>query len=403
MASLLRRLRPAPEKEPLQLPDGAVSGIARIGRRTKDLTKRLHGGEIVVIGHEDLDRVAAEALVERSPLAVVNAARSISGRYPNLGPQILVEAGIILVDNAGPAVMDTTRDGQQMSLVGDEIYLGNRLLARGNRLNEEAVRKQMEDAKTGLGHQLELFAQNTMQYMLAERDLLLDGVGVPEVRTSLRGRPALVVVRGYHYKEDLQALRTFIREQRPVIIGVDGGADSVLEAGYRVDMIIGDMDSVSDATLRSGAEIVVHAYRDGRAPGMERLRELGLADTAVVFPASGTSEDIAMLLADEHGANAIVAVGTHGTLVEFLDKGRAGMSSTFLTRLRVGSKLVDAKGVSRLYRQQISSLQIMLLAIAGSSALLAAIWSTPGGKLIYQLAGARIDDFLTAFVNLFIQ
>jgi uncharacterized membrane-anchored protein len=378
-----------------------LTGIARLGRSTKDLTKRLHVGDIAVIDHEDIDRVAAEALVERAPVAVLNAAASTSGRYPNTGPQILVEAGIPLVDSLGPSLFAGIHEGAEISVHEGEVQLDGHPVAHGIRQDQQTVAESLETAREGLSEQLELFAENTMQYMLRERDLLLDGVGAPEVSTVLADRPVLIVVRGYHYKEDLATLRTFIRENRPVLIGVDGGADAILDAGFRPGMIIGDMDSVTDRALCSGAELVVHAYRDGRAPGLTRLEELGLADGAVVFPASGTSEDIAMLLADEKGASVIVAVGTHGTLEEFLDKGRAGMSSTFLTRLRIGSKLVDAKGVSRLYRQRISTFQLALLAVAGLAALAVALWATPGGQALVQIVGARMDGMLSWFTALF--
>ena len=378
-----------------------TEGVARLGKRTKDLTKRLRPGEIAIIDHEDIDRVAAEALVEREPAAVLNVAASTSGRYPNAGPRILVDAGIVLVDSLGDEVFEGIRDGERITVEDGRVLLEGEPIAEGARQDDASVSASQEASREGLSEQLELFAENTMEYMLRERDLLLDGIGAPEVATRIDGRPVLIVVRGYHYKEDLATLKPFLRENRPVIIGVDGGADAVLEAGFRPDMIIGDMDSVSDRALRSGSELVVHAYRDGRAPGMERLAELGLAEGAVSFPASGTSEDIAMLLADEKGASVIVAVGTHGTLEEFLDKGRAGMSSTFLTRLRIGSKLVDAKGVSRLYRQRISTFQLVLLALAGLAALAVALWATPGGQALVQILFARLDGLLSWFTTLF--
>ena len=378
-----------------------TEGVARLGKRTKDLTKRLRPGEIAIIDHEDIDRVAAEALVEREPAAVLNVAASTSGRYPNAGPRILVDAGIVLVDSLGDEVFEGIRDGERITVEDGRVLLEGEPIAEGARQDDASVTASQEASREGLSEQLELFAENTMEYMLRERALLLDGIGAPEVATRMDGRPVLIVVRGYHYKEDLATLKPFLRENRPVIIGVDGGADAVLEAGFRPDMIIGDMDSVSDRALRSGSELVVHAYRDGRAPGMERLAELGLAEGAVSFPASGTSEDIAMLLADEKGASVIVAVGTHGTLEEFLDKGRAGMSSTFLTRLRIGSKLVDAKGVSRLYRQRISTFQLVLLALAGLAALAVALWATPGGQALVQILFARLDGLLSWFTTLF--
>ena len=378
-----------------------AEGVARLGKRTKDLTKRLRPGEIAIIDHEDIDRVAAEALVEREPAAVLNVAASTSGRYPNAGPRILVDAGIMLVDSLGDEVFEGIRDGETITVQEGRVRIGEDLIAAGTAQDDATIAASQEAAREGLSEQLELFAENTMEYMLRERDLLLDGIGAPEVTTRLDGRPVLIVVRGYHYKEDLATLKPFLRENRPVIIGVDGGADAVLEAGFRPDMIIGDMDSVSDRALRGGSELVVHAYRDGRAPGMERLAALGIEDGAIAFPASGTSEDIAMLLADEKGASVIVAVGTHGTLEEFLDKGRAGMSSTFLTRLRIGSKLVDAKGVSRLYRQRISTFQLVLLALAGLAALAVALWATPGGQALVQILGARLDGVLSWFTMLF--
>lgn len=375
-----------------------VRGVARVDARTKNLTKRLRPGEIAVIDHQDIDKVSAEALLACRPAAVVNASPSISGRYPNLGPEILVEAGIPLLDNVGRDVMHDLREGQQVRIDGDQLWVGDDVLAKGQAFDAELVQSAMNEARAGLAVQLEAFAANTMEYLRRERDLLLDGVGVPAIVTELDGRHALIVVRGYHYKEDLKTLRSYIREYRPVLIGVDGGADALIEEGLKPDLIVGDMDSVSDSALRCGAEIVVHAYRDGNAPGLERVRRLGVEP--VVFPATGTSEDVAMLLADDKGATLIVAVGTHATLVEFLDKGRSGMASTFLTRLRVGGKLVDAKGVSRLYRSRISNLALVLMLLVGLSALVAALWSTTGGRAFLQVLGARWDDFWSFVVGI---
>ena len=329
------------------------------GPADKNLTKRLRPGEIAVIDHVDIDRVSADALVGCKVAAVVNAAPSISGRYPNLGPGILVDAGIPLVDDVGKDVFARLKEGTEVRRRGQPLLRRRRqVVAEGIEQTTETVAAAMAEARAGLSAQLEAFAANTMEYMKRERALLLDGVGVPDVATQIEGRHVLVVVRGYDYKEDLQALRPYIRDYRPVLIGVDGGADALVEAGYQPDMIIGDMDSVSDAALRCGAEVVVHAYADGRAPGLQRVQRPGRRRDHLPG-GSATSEDIAMLLADEKGATLIVAVGTHATLVEFLDKGRGGMASTFLTRLRLGGKLVDAKGVSRLYRSRISTLALV--------------------------------------------
>ncbi|MFS2292183.1 MAG: hypothetical protein FWJ90_05705 [Actinomadura sp.] len=376
-----------------------VSATARLDRRTKDLTKRLQPGEIAVIDHVDLDRVSAEALVSCQVGAVVNVAPSISGRYPNLGPQILLEAGIPLVDDVGPEIFSKLQEGDQVRVDGCTVHRGDEVVAKGTEQTPESVETALTEAKAGLSSQLEAFVANTMEYVKRERDLLIDGVGVPEVSTKLAGRHALIVVRGYHYREDIATLRPYIREYRPVLIGVDGGADALLEAGYRPDMIVGDMDSVSDDALTCGAEIVVHAYRDGRAPGLKRVQELG--QEAVTFPATATSEDIAMLLADDKGASLIVAVGTHANMIEFLDKGRAGMASTFLTRLRVGSKLVDAKGVSRLYRSRISTWSLLFLVFGALVAIVIAVAVSPAGDVISPLLADRWHAFVFWLTGLF--
>ena len=380
-------------------PEGpGLTGPVRVDPRTKNLTKRLRPGEVAVIDHIDLDRVSAEALAACRPAAVLNASPSTSGRYPNLGPEILLAAGIPLVDDLGADVL-TVVEGHTVRVVDGAVYEGDRLVAEGTVQDDGTVAAAMEEARAGLAVQLESFAANTMDYLRRERELLLDGVGVPDVRTVLEGRQVLIVVRGYHYKEDLVALRPYVKEYRPVLIGVDGGADAILEVGWTPDMIVGDMDSVSDTALTCGAEIVVHAYRDGRAPGVERVEKLGI--NPVVFPATGTSEDVAMLLADDKGAELIVAVGTHATLVEFLDKGRSGMASTFLTRLRVGGKLIDAKGVSRLYRQRISNWQLTWLVVAGLLALGVALAATTAGQTLFALVGAWTDDVVSSVRSLF--
>jgi uncharacterized membrane-anchored protein len=378
---------------------GAVSGIARLDRRTKRLVGRLRPGDIAVIDHVDIDRVAADSLVAVGVAAVLNAKPSISGRYPNLGPEVLIEAGIILIDDLGEEVFDRLREGSPISIEGDTVLLDGEAVATGVRQDRETVAASMADAREGLSVQLEAFAANTMDYLKQERDLLLDGVGVPDVQTSISGRHVLIVVRGYDYKADLDVLRPYIREFKPVLIGVDGGADALVESGYTPDMIIGDMDSVTDDVLRCGAEVVVHAYPDGRAPGLERVRQLDVA--AITFPAAATSEDLAMLLADDKGATLIVAVGTHANLVEFLDKGRGGMASTFLTRLKVGGKLVDAKGVSRLYRQNISGSSLLLLVLSAIAAMASAVAVSTVGKAYLAVVSEWWDNLVFQLGHLF--
>jgi len=377
-----------------------VAGPVRLDRRTKNLTKRLRPGDIAVIDHVDIDRVSADALVACRVGAVVNAAPSISGRYPNLGPEIIVSAGIPLVDGVGREVFARLKEGTRGRVDGHQLLAEDgSVLAEGTAQDKESVVAAMTDAKAGLSTQLEAFAANTMEYMKRERALLLDGVGVPDVGTEIEGRHALVVVRGYDYKEDLHALRAYIRDYHPVLIGVDGGADALREAGYQPDMIVGDMDSVSDESLTCGAEVVVHAYADGRAPGLARVEALGVP--AITFPAAATSEDIAMLLADEKGATLIVAVGTHATLVEFLDKGRGGMASTFLTRLRLGGKLVDAKGVSRLYRSRISTAVLVAMVLAALVAIGSTIAVSAVGRVYLDLVVDQWNSFVFWLENLF--
>jgi uncharacterized membrane-anchored protein len=356
-----------------------VTGTARLDRRTKNLVKRLSPGDIAIIDHRDLDRLSADALIERQVGAVVNVSMSISGRYPNQGPRLLVEAGIPLLDEAGPDVFERVAEGATVRLHGEDLYSGEEVVAKGRLQTAESVGSAMAEAKAGATAQLQAFVANTLEYMTKEGGLLVDGIVAPQLRTRIERRHVLVVVRGHHHREDLATLRSYIREFKPLMVAVDGGADTLLDAGYRPDLIVGDMDSVSDRGLRCGAELVVHAYPDGEAPGLARVEGLGLS--AVVCPAPGTSEDVALLLADQKGASLIVAVGTHNTLDEFLDRGRAGFSSTFLTRLRVGGKLVDAKGVSRLYRPRVSGWALAVLVLAASVTVLIVLGISPAGQV----------------------
>jgi uncharacterized membrane-anchored protein len=347
---------------------------------------------VAVIDHEDLDRVAAEELVEKGVAAVVNAASSISGRYPNLGPLIVVEHGIPLIDGVGGILLSKVKEGEPIRIDDDRVYARDELVGVGIRQTHRSVTAAMEVARQRLADQFESFASNTMEFMQRERDLLFGGAGLPDLLHDLNGRHVLVVVRGYHYKEDLAALKPYIRELRPVLIGVDGGADALMDEGYRPDVIIGDMDSVSERALSAGAEIVLHAYPNGVAPGKERLTALGLPHT--LLQVSGTSEDAAFLLAHGKGAGLIVTVGSHGNLREFLDKGRMGMASTFLVRLRVGEILVDAKGVSRMYQTRVRGRDALLLVGAALIALAAVVAISPALRLVLQQIWEGIRDFV---------
>ena len=368
-----------------------VTATARLDRRTKNLATRLRPGDIAIIDHVDLDLTGADALAGRGVVAVVNVARSISGRYPNRGPQLLIEAGIPLIDDVGPEVFDRVTEGQIVRLEGDTLYVGGQVVAKGRQQDADTVAAAMAEAKTKVSAEIEAFATNTLEYIKHEYPLLIDGIGIPALRTKLDGRDVLVALRGYHHREDIAALRSYIRDRKPAMVGVDGGADALMEAGYRPDLIVGDMDSVSDMALQCGAEIVVHAYPDGRAPGLPRVKALGL--DPVLCAAAGTSEDIALLIADELGASLIVAVGMHHTAVEFLDKGRAGMASTFLTRLRVDDKIVDAKGVSRLYQSRISAKAIIPLVLAAAVTIVVAMLVLPAGQIFLRYLGTQLENF----------
>jgi uncharacterized membrane-anchored protein len=374
-----------------------VARVARVDQRTKNLLRRIQPGEVAVIDHEDLDRVSAEGLVERGVSTVVNASRSISGRYPNLGPLIILQAGIPLVDGVGSLLLQKVRDGDALRVEHDRVYLDDRLAAVGTRQTLDSVSAEMAVAQQGLADQFDSFATNTLEFLARERDLLFGGTGLPQLEHDLAGRHALVVVRGYHYREDLAALRSYIREVRPVLIGVDGGADALMDAGYRPDLIVGDMDSVSEGALLSGGELVLHAYPNGYAPGRERLTALGLASKTVQV--SGTSEDMAYLLAHEKGADLIVSVGSHGNLREFLDKGRAGMASTFLVRLRVGEILVDAKGVSRMYRGRSWGRDALVLAGVALISMALVVAISPPLRLLLRLMWESVRQFFFNLTN----
>ncbi|HEU5270929.1 MAG TPA: putative cytokinetic ring protein SteA [Jatrophihabitans sp.] len=346
-----------------------ISGVVRLDRRVGRLLKRLHAGNIAVIDIADLDRSTADALVHAGVSVVVNAQPSISGRYPNLGPEVLVGAGIALLDDVGSDIFAEVKEGTRLRLDGDTLFAGERPVARGMRQGVESIQHAMQLAKAGLSTQLELFAASTQQHMLREKELLLDGIGLPRLRTRFAGRHVLLVAKEYDYRSDLKALKHYIREFRPILVGVDGGADVLRDAGYRPDLVVGELDRVSDAALRAAGEVVAHADYHGRVAGLSRVQDLRIEPE--IFATSGTSEDAAMLLAEAGGARLVVTVGMRATLEEFLDSGRGGMASTVLTRLKLGGRLVDAKAAVQLFQTRISVLTVLLLALAAVLAVVA--------------------------------
>jgi uncharacterized membrane-anchored protein len=399
---------------PAPLPGGdvapwrTVTGPVRPGRRTKLLVRHLSRGDIALIDHLDIDRVSAEELIAADVGAVLNCRSSSSGSYPNLGPQLLVEAGIHLVDLPDDSLLHVLSDGEAITVRDGEVTRDGEVLVRGEVLDLTRVLAETEARRREVGEALERFAHNTIEHMLEERELLSGKIEMPRFATDFRDRAALVVVRGVGHQRDLRALRPFIRDMRPVLVAVDGGAEALLDEGLCPDMIVGDMDSAGEAALMSssgrrrwgagglgsstksgGAELVVHAYPDGRAPGRERLEALGLPFKLV--PAPGTSQDVAMLIAAEKGANLIVSVGSQFNLVEFLDRNRKGMSSTFLTRLRIGEILVDAKGVSRLYHPRPGLTPLLVVVAAGLIAMIAVVWMTPALRDVVDLLWLKLQ------------
>ena len=373
-------------------PQAPIEGTARLGERTKHLVKRLRPGDIAVIDHLNIDRIAAEELIEAGVAAVLNASESSDGRYPNSGPLMLAHAGVRLVDAPGGGLFELLKDGDTVRIDGGTVAIGDQEVLRGRVLAAAELERQLEEQRERIDEALAEFAENTVAHVRQETDLLTGTVEFPNTKASFRDRHVLIVVRGDRHRRDLKALRAYIRDVRPLIVAVDGGADGVLEAGLKPDLILGDMDSASDAALACGAELVVHAYPDGRAPGCERLVAAGLPHAIV--PAAGTSEDVAMLMAFEKGATLIVSVGAHFNLIEFLDRKRGGMSSTFLTRLRIGERLVDAKGVSRLYHPSSTLAPISLILAAFAILLTILVITSPALNDVFELVWLKIRIWL---------
>ncbi|TML09606.1 MAG: hypothetical protein E6F94_10535 [Actinobacteria bacterium] len=368
------------------------TGAAKLDRRTKNLVRRLGPGDVAVIDHTDLDRVSAEELLESGVRVVVNVASSQSGRFPNPGPLLLVRGGVRLIDAPGAPIFDEVSEGEFVTVRGASVFRNGDCVAAGRTLSADDLAGAIAEQRGRVTEALESFADNTLRYLREEGRLLSEGIDFPPLQTRFRDRHALVVARGPGHKRDLRIVRPYIRDFKPVLVGVDGGADALLEAGYKPDVIVGDMDSVSDRALKTRAEKVVHAYTDGDAPGQERVESLGLEHHVVRAP--GISEDVALLLAYEKGAELIVAVGTHFNLIEFLERNRAGMSSTFVTRLKVGEILIDAKGVSRLVSRRVGLMPLITFALTGLAAIVVAIVASPALRRLIGLLTDRLRDLL---------
>ncbi len=341
----------------------------RADLRTKQLIGRLQAGEVAVISHADIDRVAADGLIAAGVAAVVNAQTTATGTYPALGGLLLAQANVTVVDEVGDEVFRRIKEGDRLRLEGGTIWRGDETLGEGVVRDAAHFEATLEAARVNVDSQLGDFARNTLEYLAAEPEVLTDELNLPSFNVKFNRRHVLVVVRGIDYREDLEALRRsgYMTDMKPVLIGVDGGADALLDVGLTPDIIVGDFDSVSAAALSCGAQLVVHAYASGEAPGAARLDEAGLSYDVVEAP--GTSEDLALRIAFEQRCEQVVEVGSHTSLADFFDKGRRGMASTFLTRMRVASVLVDAKGVSRLYRTSVRTLDLLVMVAAAAVTL----------------------------------
>ena len=348
-------------------------GTARVDRNIDRLLRRVCPGDIVVLDVLDLDRITADALVEADIAAVINASPSVSGRYPNLGPEVLVNNGVTLIDETGPEIFKKVKDGSKIRLHEGGVYSGDRRLIRGTERTDHDIADLMREAKSGLAAHLEAFAGNTIEFIKSESPLLIDGIGIPEIDLDMRRRHVVIVGDEEHATDDLKSLKPFIKEYQPVLIGVGSGADVLKKAGYRPQLIVGDPDQISTDVLKCGAQVVLPADADGHAPGLERIQDLGVG--AMTFPAAGSASDLALLLADHHGAALLVTAGHTANIETFFDRTRTQSNpSTFLTRLRVGEKLVDAKAVATLYRNHISGGAIALLALTMLIAVIVALW-----------------------------
>lgn len=380
-------------------PKPGVAGTARVDRDIDRLLRRVGPGDIVVLDALDLDRITADALVEAGVAAVVNASASISGRYPNLGPEVLVANGVMLIDETGPDIFKKVKDGAKVRLHNGGVYSGDRRLVLGTERSDQQIHEMMHDAKSGLVAHLEAFAGNTIEFIRSESPLLIDGMGIPDIDVDVNRRHVVVVTDDADAAEDLKAIKPFIKEYQPVLVGVGSGADVLRKAGYRPALLVGDPDDMSAEVLRSGAQVVLPADADGHAKGLERIQDLGVG--AMTFPAAGSATDLALLLVDHHGAALIVTAGHRANIEEFFDRSRqTSAPSTFLTRLKVGEKLVDAKAVATLYRSRVSGGAIALLVLAVLVAVIVALWVSRADATVLQWVTDYWSRFLLWVQNL---
>lgn len=377
-----------------------IKGAARVDRRTSHLITRLRPGDLAIIDHQDMDRATAQALVDAGVAGVLNAAPMISGRYPNLGPDVLIQAGIAVFDTFGGEIISRVKDGTRLRVHDGEVFDGTDSIAVGRFVDGDVVRGELESARAGLHSQLESFTHNSTEFLRREQDLLLHGKGVPRTATDLAGRPVVVVVRGHDWKAELTGIKAFIREQDPVLIGVDHGADALRAAGYRPHIVVAsaaDDDLPSVEVLKKAKDVIALVERGAPAAATERFQRIGVRPLR--FETGATTEDAALILADAGPARLIVGVGMHATLDEFLDRQRTGLASTYLTRLKIGPRLVDAAAVPHLYDGQVRPRHLLAVTIAGLLALAAAVGVTPVGQEWADAATPVVTDALITLID----
>ncbi len=376
-----------------------VAGIARVDRDTGRLLRRVGPGDVVVLDETDLDRHTADRLVEAGVLAVINTSPSISGRYPNLGPEVLVANGIVLMDTVSSDAFGRIKDGSKVRIDSGIVYADKltkkepEVLVEGIEFDESAIADRMIEARNGLADHLDAFAGNTTEFVRTESALLIDGVGVPDIELDMRDRHVVVIADGSGHLAELQRLKPFIKEYAPILIGVGSGADTLRKLKYTPDLIVGDPDEISTETLKSGAEMILPADTDGHAKGLERIQDLGIG--ATTFPSSGSPTDLALMLADHHGASLIVLAGAPASLEDFFDRGRRDSNpATFLTRLKVGAKLVDANAVSTLYRHRSAGAAVALVVLAALVAIVVVILASHNGSEMLDWAIEYWNSFV---------
>ena len=382
--TLLRRSRAAQA-------DG-LSGPARVDRDPRVLAERLRRGDIAVIDAVDLDRVAARMLVAKGVAAVVNAAPTVSGRYPSLGATVLVDAGVDILDGVGIDVLSAVRDGTTVRIVDNRLLAGDTVLATGTRQTSETVTASLAASESGLSSQMAAFAASAGEYLRREHRLLLEPGSIPALRPSLSGRDVIVVVPGPDHRDDLARLRKYAKEYKPAVIAVDEAADTARDLGYKPTVVVGSLTAVSDEAIREAQDVVVCMDGDGATSGLARVDRMGVARTPVTTAVR--PHELALLMADEAGARVIVAAGTDRTLVSMLDSGRTTAAADFVTRLRVGSRLLDADAVAAMHRPRIAGWLVALMLLVALVTLGVAAWLTPTGNDAINNLNETVTDVI---------